>query len=251
MNQFPTEIVDLPSRGWFYPEGHPLASGQIELFYMTARHEDILTSTNLIRKGVVIDKLMEALIATKGLKYDDVFIGDKNAIMLASRIMGYGKEYSCEISCPNCGENFEHAFNLEDVAPKDLEFDDSQKGKNEFEYTLPFSHRTLTFKLLNHRDEMNINRELEQLKKYTKSGIDPEVTTRMRYSIVAVDGSHDGQIIKSFVEAMPVRDARAFREYAKTVTPDIDFTFAFECANCGHEDRLEVPITTSFFWPKL
>lgn len=249
--QFPTEVVDLPSRGWFYPEGHPLTSGRIELYYMTAKHEDILTSSNLIRKGVVIDKLMEALVATKGVKYDDIFVGDKNAIMLASRVMGYGKNYSCEVTCPKCSATSDHEQNLEDIEFKEITFDPDKKGKNEFEYTLPFSGKMLTFKLLNHKDEMNINRELEQLRKAVKNGIDPEVTTRMRYSILSVDGDRSMQTISSFVQVMPVKDARAFREYARVVSPDIDFTFDFECLNCGHVDRLEVPITPSFFWPKL
>ena len=94
--KFPTEMVELPSKGYFYSEGHPLSSGRVEIKYMTAREEDILTSQNLIKQGTVIDKLLEALVVDKSIKMDDMLIGDKNAIMVAARILGYGKNYDIE-----------------------------------------------------------------------------------------------------------------------------------------------------------
>ena len=105
-SKYPTEIVDLPSEGWFYPKDHPLASGQIEMRYMSARDEDILTSANLIKKGVVLDKLLRGLIVTP-CNYDDILTGDKNAIMIAARILGYGKDYEVGFKCPACGEKNE------------------------------------------------------------------------------------------------------------------------------------------------
>ena len=60
--QFPTEVIDLPSKGYFYSKDSPLSSGQVEIKYMTAREEDILTSQNLIKKGVVIEKLIDSKI---------------------------------------------------------------------------------------------------------------------------------------------------------------------------------------------
>ena len=91
--KFPTEIVDLPSKGHFYVQGHPLSSGKVEIKYMTAKEEDILTSQNLIQQGTVIEKLLQSLIVDKSVKVDDMLIGDKNAIMGAARILGYGKDY--------------------------------------------------------------------------------------------------------------------------------------------------------------
>ncbi len=55
--KIPTEVVDLPSQGLVYPESSPLSSGKIEMKYMTAREEDILTNQNYISNGTVIDKL--------------------------------------------------------------------------------------------------------------------------------------------------------------------------------------------------
>ena len=246
--QYPTEVIELPSRGWFYPEGHPLASGKLEIYYMTAKHEDILTSRNLIQRGVVIDKLMEALIADKSVKYDDLLLGDKNGLIIASRILGYGKDYTVTVSCPMCGASSKHEINLENINEKEVNFSSTTKGKNEFTWVAPISKRTITFKLLTHRDEKSINAELEGMRKAGVQ-ITQEVTTRMRRSITAVDGDTDAQGIKDFVESMPAKDSMAFREHARKVNPDIDLTFDFECANCGHNERMEVPIDVNFFWP--
>jgi hypothetical protein len=247
--KFPTEVIELPSKGWFYPEGHPLAAGTIELFYMTAKHEDILTSRNLIEKGVVIDKLMESLIANKSVKYGDLLIGDRNAIMVASRILGYGKEYQTDVSCPKCERSSTVEINLEDLGDKEIEFKPELKNRNEFSFELPTSKSIVTFRLLNYTDERNAQKELEMVKKGAKMEISQEVTTRMRYSILSVDGDRDRAKIKDFVENMLARDAMEFRRYAKQVNPDIDLSFDFECAKCGHEDRIEVPIDVTFFWP--
>ena len=102
--KFPSEVIDLPSEGKLYPEGHPLKDGKIEIKYMTAKEEDILTSQNLIKKGVVIDRLIDSLILTDGVKQDDLVLGDKNAVMVAARILAYGPEYACEVTNPNTSE---------------------------------------------------------------------------------------------------------------------------------------------------
>ena len=91
----------MPSKGHFYPSDNPLSSGQVEIKYMTAKEEDILTSANLIQKGIVLDKLLQALIVSEGVNLDDVLIGDKNAIMIASRILAYGKDYKFEYTDPS------------------------------------------------------------------------------------------------------------------------------------------------------
>lgn len=248
-NMFPTEVIELPSKGWFYPPSHPLSNGQIELYYMTAKHEDILTSPNLIRKGVVIDELLKSLIATEGVNYTDLFIGDRNAVMIAARILGYGKKYEPTVECPNCERTSEVEVNLEQLKEKDVEFKESMKGKNEFTFVLPMSKKTVLFKLLTYKDERDAQKELESLRKNLKGDVSREVTTRMRYSILAIDGERDRAELTKFIENMPARDAAALREHARQINPDIDLTFDFECPKCGHADRVEVPIDVTFFWP--
>jgi hypothetical protein len=245
--KFPTEVVDLPSKGWFYPPDHPLASGQVDIFHMAAKHEDILTSANLIMKGVVIDKLLEALIATQ-VKYQDLLIGDKYGIMVAARILGYGKDYEATVECPQCNTSEDYPINLTELKDKEITFLPEQKGKNEFTFVLPITKKTLTFKLLTQGDDQLIRKELDNMKKL-KGETSYEITTRMRSSILSVDGDRDRMMIGEFVNNMPVKDAKAFRDHARKIMPDVDLSFDFECKKCGHEDRLEVPIDYKFFWP--
>lgn len=247
---YPSEAIDLPSKGWFYPTNHPLSSGQISLYYMTARHEDILTSRNLITKGVVIDKLLEALIETPGVNLSDLLLGDKAAIMIAARVLGYGKEYQVSLECPQCSTKASVTINLEDIPDKDCPyFTDEFKGRNEFTFKLPLTKKTVTFRYLTHGDEVSVRNELEGMKKAARSDVTREVTSRLRRSILAVDGDTDGEKVRVFVDSMPARDAMAFREHVRNTGPDIDLRSDFECGNCNYEGRVEIPIDVSFFWP--
>jgi hypothetical protein len=244
------ETVELPSKGWFYPTGHPLSTGMIELKHLTAAHEDILTSRNLIQKGIVIDKLLEALIATPGVKYADLLIGDKNALMVAARIIGYGKDYGVSVNCPSCNKTNEEEIDLEQINEKPLDLDKFEKGKNEFLFELPISGDTITFKLFTQKDDDQVTREIEAMAKHSgKNANTTEITTRMRNAILSVNSNSSKEEVRKYVGTMLARDAKAWRDYAKSITPDIDFSFDFECEHCGHQERLEVPFTSNFFWP--
>ena len=249
---FPTEIIDLPSKGLLYPEEHPLATGKIEMKYMTAREEDILTSGNLIRQGVVIDKLLESLIVTP-VKYSDLIVGDKNAIMIAARVLGYGKDYQVKVTCPKCSEESDLIdIDLTSFTNKEVDESNITKGKNEFHFRLPAAKRDITFKLLTHGDERAIDQEVKSFKKkISKTGIDNALTTRLSHIIQSVDGNQDKKFIRDFVQdELFALDSRSLRDYIKQVSPDIDTTFHFECDHCGHEvPDMTVPIGIDFFWP--
>ena len=240
--QFPTEVIDLPSKGHFYPPEHPLASGRVELKYMTAREEDILTSTNLIQKGVAIDKLLQSLIVGEDINIKDILIGDKNAIMIAARVLGYGKQYIVEI------EGEEVNIDLTALKEKELDLSKFEKGKNEFPFTLPNSDRKITFKILTWGDDESIEKELEALEKIGAE-VKHEMTTRLKRRITSVDGNTEQHFINTFVdnEFLAV-DSLAFRTHAETVVPDVDMTYTFTSI-LGDEKEIVVPMTTAFFWP--
>jgi len=238
---FPTELIDLPSGGKFYPEGHPLKEGKVELKYMTAKEEDILTSTNLIQKGVVLDKLMDSLIVTKGVTHEDFLLGDLNAVMVASRILGYGKDYPVNVTCPKCDTTAEHDVDLSQLETKEI-------SVNDLTFTLPVSKKTLKVRLLTRKIEKDIQKELDALKKL-KLSIEQEATTRLRHIIVEVDGSSDQKLIRETVDNMLVADTRAFREFYKSVTPDINFESTFVCESCSERTVLPFTIGVNFFWP--
>jgi len=242
-NQFPSEVIDLPSEGKLYPEGSPLREGKLEIKYMTAKEEDILTSQNLIKKGLVIEKLLDSLILTKGVKSEDLIIGDKNALMVAARILAYGPEYPCEITNPNTGEQLTHVFNIADCPfvklPKDVD-------GNNFDFELPVSKQKITFKLLSGKDERMINNELDKIKKLGTQII-PELTTRLRYLITSVDGETKQNVINSFVENMLSKDSLSLRQEITKVTPDIDLSQEIDIE--GDTVKVDIPMTVNFFWP--
>lgn len=251
--KFPTEIIDLPSKGWFYDKDNPFSSGQVEMKYMTAKEEDILTSRNLIAKGNTIDKLLQELIVTPDADYNTLVVGDKNGIMIAARVLAYGKEYPISATCSVCRTRQQVSVDLTALDEKKI-----KKPKtlhtNEFTFELPLSKKVLTFKLLTHKDEMEIDRELRKLEelKLDDPDIDRSLSTRLKHIITAVDGDSSMSVVRNFVDnEFLAREARSFRKYYAEITPDVEMKYPFKCSNleCVNEGEVRVPIGPDFFWP--
>ena len=245
--KFPTEVVELPSNGYFYPKESPLASGKVEMKYMTAREEDILTSPNLLKQGIAIDKLLETLIVDKKINLDDLLIGDKNALIVAARILAYGKEYEF-VTFDDSGEEVSITVDLTTLVDKEIDVTDLTKGVNEFPFTLPNSERIITLRFLTHKDEKELEREAVALKKVSSS-IVKTMTSRMKRIIVSVDGNSEKQHINDFVdkELLSV-DALAIRKYINSINPDIVMTTLATFPD-GREEEVAVELTAQFFWP--
>ena len=237
--KFPTETIELPSKGLFYPEDSPLAKGTVEMQYMTAKHEDILTNQSYINKGIVLDKLLESLVVTK-INIKDLLVGDKNALLVACRILGYGKDYTFTYN------GNEYTVDLSLLENKEFDETSITKGVNDFVYILPNSDVEITYKLINGHDEQNIDREIEGMKKINKN-LTYDLTTRLKHIITSVNGDSDKKTIRDFVDNhLLAKDSRALREYIKQTQPDVDMTFV---ADSGEEAT--IPINLSFFWPDL
>lgn len=249
LNDYPTETVPLPSLGKYYSDGNPLQSGQIELRYPTAREEDILTSKNLIQKGNVIDVFINSLIVDKSINTDDLLLGDKNAIVIASRIMAYGKDYPIEASCPSCGELNKTIVDITGLQSKQLKIDINNVIGNEFEFELPMSKHKIIFKVLTQRDDKSIDSQIKASKKALKLQTGVEITTRLKASIISINGSTDRLEIKNLVDNMLSTDSLALRQHINSVSPDIDMKFDFICSECSHEERMNLPLGIGFFWP--
>ena len=239
--KIPTETVDLPSKGLLYPKDSPLAEGKIELKYMTAKEEDILTNQNYIRQGTVIDKLLQSLIVTK-INYNDLLVGDKNAIMVAARILSYGANYNFNY------DGVEQEIDLSSIENKPLSEELQQTESNNFTFTLPHSGNVVTFKLLTHGDEGKIENEVKGLKKLNKEET-PDVTVRLAYMITSINGSEDRKDIREFVNNyFLAKDAREFRKYYGSISPDVDLNVTLVDSN-GAEEDTDLPIGINFFWP--
>ena len=237
--KFPTEMVELPSKGLLYPKDSPLASGQIEMKYMTAREEDILTNQNYIQQGVVIDKLLQSLIVTP-INYGDLLVGDKNAILVASRILGYGKDYEFEYA------KEKHTVDLAELQAKEVDHTLFKSGENNFAYNMPATGTNITFKLLTHADEQAIEQEVKGLKKLNKDS-SAELSTRLKRMITSVNGDTEVKTVRDFVDNyLLAKDSRAFREYIRKIQPDVDLKFYPEN---GPDGGVDIPIGVTFLWP--
>ena len=239
--KFPTEMVELPSKGLLYPEEHPLRSGKVEMKYMTAKEEDILSNQNYISKGTVLDKLLESLTLNK-FNIADLMTGDKNAIFVAARILGYGKDYIFSYK----GKDYTVDLSVINNKP----FDDSLVSpKGTFKFTLPTSGITVEFKLLSDKDEEKIKQEIEGYKKINKDSY-TGITTRLKYQVVSLDGDDNRINIIEFIDSyLLASDSRALRSYMKLITPDIDLSTKVTID--GIEEDIDIPITLTFFWPEL
>ena len=240
---FPTDEVELPSGGKIYGKDSPLYDGKIELKYMTAREEDILTSQNLIKKGLVIQKLLDSLIVTEGISSNDLIIGDKNAVMVAARILAYGPEYKVQVTNPNTDNEFEYTFDLTECDFKNISDD---VDSNEFNIELPFSKVKVTFKLLTGYDEVNIDKELAGYKK-VGSEFNPELTTRLKHTITSVNGDNSKATISTFVDNMLSRDSLYLRSEITKIAPDINLEQEIEVE--GETVKVAIPMAVNFFWP--
>jgi len=239
--KFPTETVELPSKGLVYPPSSSLASGTIEMKYMTAKEEDILTNQNYIKQGVVLDKLLKSLIVSP-IDYDDLILGDKNAVLVAARILGYGKDYSFKYK----GETV--TVDLTECPLRYLDESQTTPGVNEFSYTLPTSNTQITYKILTNKDEKEIQAELDGYKKLNKD-FTPELSTRLKYVIQSVNGNTDKKAIREFVDNyMLARDSKAFRDHLVATQPDVIMEANITLSD-GTEEGVNVPVTINFFWP--
>lgn len=235
---FPTETVDLPSKGLLYSKENPLSSGKVIIKYMTAKEEDILTNRSYLEKGIVLDKLLKSVIVSD-INLDDLLLGDKNAILLATRVLGYGSKYNFIYN----GKEIE--IDLSQIEAKEIDEKLFAGGINEFSFTLPNSGNEVKFKILTHGDEKKISQEIEGMKKINPES-SAELSTRLKHVLVEVDGNKAPKDIRSFVEKrLLARDSRALREYMKNFQPDVNLTFFPD----GQTKAVGIPIESSFFWP--
>jgi hypothetical protein len=244
---FPTEIISLPSKGLVYPENNPLSKGEITIKLMTAKEEDILTSTNLIKKGIHIDKLMESILVEPGVSPNDLLIGDKNALLVSSRVLAFGPEYEITVNDPNENEPVKVTVDLSKIQIKEV--DESRLNrKNEYDYILPISKTPIKFKLLTHGDEIAIGKDVDASEKTLKQS--NEITARYRRVIIEVDGNRDVGYISNFVSnRLLAGDSRALRKYMAEITPDLDLKFDYESPFTGEKEALRIPFGVDFFYP--
>lgn len=249
-SKYPTESIDLPSEGYFYPASHPLSSGTLEVKMMTAKEEDILTNANYIKKNIMLDKLLEAVIIDKSIKSGDLLVGDLNAVIIALRRLAYGDQYGpLTIRCEACKQdNTNVTLNLGDIKTKEFDFTPYKKNVNEFDFELPRGKKTVTIRLLTSRNEADISDEI-QLNTKLKIPAGKQ-TALFRHTIIAINGDSDKGKIRKFVdEELTSSDSLALRTFIHSITPNLDIQLSFKCSHCDSDERTGLPMTAQFFWP--
>lgn len=247
--EIPVDLVPLPSEGKIYPSDNPLHNKKsVELKAMTAKEEDILTSRALIKKGTVITELIRSCMVDKRVDVDSMIAGDRNAIMVALRITGYGSDYAAEVTCPACNESSKVTFDLRTLPIKNLEVEPAEPGQNKFEFVLPVTGAKVMFKFLTGKDEQEINVVAERLKRQGQLS-DNLVTEQLFNCIISVNDITDRAKIKAFVRSMRARDSLALRRYMDSIEPGIDMKSDMECNFCGERSEVRLPLGANFFWP--
>ena len=248
----PTEFVDLPSKGLGYDAGHLMhGKDTIEIRYMTAKDEDILTSKTLLKKGLAIERFLDNIIVDKNIKASSLLVGDRNAIIIAARISGYGSDYETNVTCPSCGESGNYIFDLNGKKVHETSLDEklglSKTPEGFFKIRMPLTKYEVEFKLLTGEDEIYLTKMASNLSKGTS--VERNLTDQYKRMIVSVQGHKDRVIIEQFVDNLPTRDSRYLKSSYKLACPDIKVVNTYSCTACGFEQELEVPFGADFFWP--
>lgn len=247
----PVEEVPLPSNGKIYPSSSALHNREtISIRAMTTREEDILTSRALIKKGTVITELIKSSIVDRNVDVRDMIAGDRNALMVAIRIMGYGPLYKVDIQCSGCEKkNSDYEFSLDMLELKRLVIEPISPGQNLFSFALPLSKHNVEFKFLTGKDEEEIVVTQEKMK---KMGVENEklVSSRLKYSVVSIAGKTDRSLINSAIDKMLARDSLELRRHMEKNEPGISMNQEFVCKFCDHTEEVAIPIGTNFFWPQ-
>jgi len=248
----PTEFVDLPSEGQGYPEGHPLQNvDTIEIRYMTAKDEDILTSQTLLKKGIAVERFIENIIVDKKINPSSLLVGDRNAILIAARISGYGADYEGVVNCTDCGTQNRLNFDLRESTIRQQDLHESLKvtknASGTYNVLLPFSKFTAEIRLFTGEDENYLSKYMANLRKNKL----PEnlLTTQFKRMIVSVEGHTDKEVLSTFIDNMPTADSRHLRLTHRKITPDIEIKEILDCKNCSTSTEVDVPFGADFFWP--
>lgn len=248
--ELPSEVVPLPSLGLAYDRAHPWANtDRVEIKGMTAREEDILTSRAFLKKGTVITELIRSCLVDNRVDPSSLLAGDRNALVVAIRITGYGAEYEAEVDCVSCEERTPAVFDLGQLPLRPLAIRPIEENKNLFAFTLPRSGKKVCFRFLTGKDEQDITATAEQQRKLALGG-DQVVTTNLLHSIVSIEGVTDRAKIASFVRnGMRAGDSLALRSFIKENEPGIQMRQAVECRKCGASEEVDMPMGVKFLWP--
>jgi hypothetical protein len=245
----PTETIDLPSKGLLYPKSNSLSSGKVEMKYMSAREEDIITNLNLLKQGKAVERMLKSLIKSP-INYEDLLLGDRNMLLIATRILAYGPEYSFKYPHPTTGEMETVKVDLQQLNHREINYELCNEN-NEFTFELPFTKNVVTFKVLTVADDAKIDQEVKSMKRLVGEESIGELSTRMKFQLTSINGDRSSATIRNYVESgnLISRDSAPLRKFMRSVTPDVDMNLTVTFAD-GSQDEALLPVGADFFFPQ-
>ena len=248
--EIPVELIPLPSAGLVYsPESMLYKKESLKIKAMTAKEEDILSSNAYMKEGTVINHLVKSCVLEQGFNPEELLLGDRNALLIAIRITGYGSTYPVKISCDNCSHVNELNTALTDIPIKRLNIQPIEHGKNLFEYQLPVTKKKVTFKFMTAKDEFDNAKRKKNIKRHKLSNTDDTITSNLFYAIQSIDNVTDKNKIRHFINNMPAYDSKEIRKFMRENEPGMDMNFSHDCNNCTSIIDFKIPLTAEFFWP--
>jgi hypothetical protein len=240
--EVPYDVIPLPSQGLLYPGKNPT----LEVSYLTAMDENILTSPNLLQSGKFIEVLLNRKIRDKGLNQKDLLIGDRNAILIWLRATGYGEKYPVTV-LDDDGNEFETEIDLTTLKQKPIGANPDENGL--FDFELPLTKKRIKFRLLTVRDEEELTKRSEVQEK-RKAEFTDTLTHKLGMQIMSVDGKTDKEWIFNFARMMPARDSLALRKYINEIEPGVDLKVTVTGPG-GDPIETFLVIGPDFFWPDI
>lgn len=169
------DVIQLPSNGQCYKS----KIDRVPVAYLTAYDENIITSPNLYKDGLVIDFLLKNKIVNKDINVDDLVSGDADAIVLFLRATSYGPDFPIVVQDPETGEQIETSVDLTTIKPKEFKLKGDENGH--FEFVTPLRKDTIKFRYLTRGQE----RKLKQVTELEGYGTKSHMLERERESLLA------------------------------------------------------------------
>jgi len=238
----PFDVIPLPSQGKMYPN----RKSNIRVGFLTTADENILTSPNLLQSGEFLEILINRKVLEPELRYKDLHVGDRNAIMIWLRATGYGEMYPVTL-LDEKDKPFDTEINLNELKTKNLGAEPDGEGLFYFEF--PLSKAKIKFKLLTCGDVDDIEK-LVEADKVNGSPVNNTNTYTMERTIVEVNGSRDRHAIRDFANSMRIKDSSEFNKYIEKI--DSGIVLDIEVGTPGGSSiKTFLPLNINFFWPNV
>ena len=236
------DVIPLPSKGKLYKD----VKQSVRVSFMTTADENILTSPNLLQSGQFLEILINRKLLEQNLRYRDLHVGDRNAIMIWLRATGYGEMYPVTLLDEN-DIPFDTEINLHDLKIKNLSVEPDSEGL--FDFIMPLSKVNIKFKLLTCGDVDDIEAMVDADKE-SGNPVNNSSTYKLEKSIVEVNGNRNKEDIRMFIDGIRILDTKKLNDYIDSIESGLDLNIEIKTPG-GGSIKTFLPLNVNFFWPNF